>query len=302
MHYIYKFTNKVNGKNYIGQTNNIEKRKRGHKSEAFNKKSNGYNLPFHAAIRKHGWESFDFEVIEEIPDDFGIEYVNKREEYFIALLDTQINSHKGYNVTFGGDGCAKPKLSFEEQVALSKLFTLEQVKDIQFMLIEGYQYYEILSKYPQLTNSFLSNINNGYNFVRQDLVYPLATLHSKFSKQTQDDIIQAIKQNKSYAAISVKYGISPSYISMINNGSKWHKDEESYPLCKKGGADGAWAHMAKQQLIFTDLSQATIASNCKKSKAAITALNVGRNRKDCRFKYPLRQHQLENQQIWNTLF
>lgn len=302
MHYIYKFTNKVNNKSYIGQTNNIENRKRNHKSESFNEKASGYRLPFHAAIRKYGWENFEFEVIEEIPDEFGIEYVNEREKYFIQLFDTQVRSDKGYNVTFGGDGCAKPKLNFEEQVSLSKLFTLEQVKDIQNMLVEGYQYYEIKSKYLQLTDSFLSNINLGYNFVRDDLTYPLATLHSKFSKQTQDNIIKAIKQNRSYASIADEYGISSGYISMINNGTKWHREEENYPLCKKDCANGVWAHEAKRQLIFTNLSHMLIAINCGKSKPAITALNTGHNRYDSRFKYPLRQHQQENQQIWNTLF
>ena len=88
MYYIYKFTNKINGKVYIGQTNNIEKRKRGHKSESFNPNANGYNLPFHCAIRKYGWENFDFEIIEEIADDFSYEYVNEREIYFIQKFDS----------------------------------------------------------------------------------------------------------------------------------------------------------------------------------------------------------------------
>ena len=47
MYYIYKFTNKTNGKIYIGQTNNIQKRKNCHRSDSFNEKSSGYNLPFH---------------------------------------------------------------------------------------------------------------------------------------------------------------------------------------------------------------------------------------------------------------
>lgn len=38
MYYIYKFTNKTNGKIYIGQTNNIQKRKNGHRSDSFNEK------------------------------------------------------------------------------------------------------------------------------------------------------------------------------------------------------------------------------------------------------------------------
>ena len=170
MYYIYKFTNKINNKAYIGQTNNIEARKRNHKSDSFNKKSSGYNLLFHIAIRKYGWENFKFEILEEIPEEFGYEYVNEREMYFIQKYETQKDSNKGYNITYGGQGCPRPKLSFEEQVKLSKLFALEDVKDIQQMLVDGYQYYEIKNKYPQLTDSFLSNINIGDNFYRNDLI------------------------------------------------------------------------------------------------------------------------------------
>lgn len=302
MYYIYKFTNNINQKVYIGQTNNIENRKRNHKSESFNERANGYNLPFHAAIRKYGWDNFNFEVLEEIPDDFDNEYVNEREIYFIQKYSAQKDSGKGYNVIFGGAGYSRPKLTFEEQVALSKMFTINEVKDIQSMLLEGYQYYEIKAKYPRLTDSFLTNINLGDNFQREDLIYPLATLHSKFSKETQENIIKDIIAGVEYATISSKYGISEGYISMINNGTKWHKDEYTYPLCQKACSDGAWTHEAKYLLIFSSLSQLKIGEKLGKAKSTITALNVGRNRKDDRFIYPLGSNKAANQQIWNTLF
>lgn len=302
MYYIYKFTNKLNQKVYIGQTNNIENRKRNHKSESFNPKANGYNLPFHIAIRKYGWENFDFEILEEISDNFNIDYVNEREIYFIKKYDSQVKANKGYNVTLGGAGFSRSKLAFEEQVGLSKLFSIEEVKDIQQMLIDGYQYFEIKNKYGNLTNSFLTNINIGDNFYRKDLQYPLSTFHSKFSKKTQENIINDIIIKMDYKTISEKYGISQGYISMINNGTKWHNDKYEYPLCKKSCADGAWSHEAKYLLIFTEKAHLEIASKLGKAKSAITALNAGRNRKDNRFIYPLRSNQIENQKIWNTLF
>ena len=301
MFYIYCFTNKITGKRYIGQTNNIEKRKRGHKSESFNTKANGYLLPFHCAIRKYGWDSFNFEILEEIDEAFGREYLNEREIYFIAYYKTLINQN-GYNYTKGGEGCARPRLSFSEQVKLSKLFKEEDVRDIQNMLLDGYEYFEIKNKYPVLTDSFLSNINTGLNFRREDLSYPLAVIHTKFSKKTKDDIIKEIQANKKYKDISKKYGISTGYISMINQGLKWHNEQLSYPLCKKSCSDGAWAKDAKHDLIFTDLTHAEIGKKYNKQKSTITALNSGRNRKDNRFKYPLRQYQKENRQIWITLF
>lgn len=301
MLYIYCFINKITGKRYIGQTNNIEKRKRGHKSESFNPKANGYNLPFHCAIRKYGWENFDFVILEEIDDSFGREYLNEREIYFISYYQSLINQN-GYNYTEGGAGCAKSKLSFSEQVKLSKLFNEEEIRDIQDMLLDGYEYFEIKKKYPILTDSFLSNINLGLNFVRDDLTYPLTTLHTKFTKETKENIIRDIQANITYKEISEKYGISTGYISMINKGTKWYNDKLNYPLCRKGCSDGAWSEDAKRDLIFTNLTHVEIGKKYNKQKSTITALNTGRNRKDSRLKYPLRQHQEENKQIWVTLF
>ena len=301
MLYIYCFINKITGKRYIGQTNNIEKRKRGHKSESFNPKANGYNLPFHCAIRKYGWENFVFVILEEIDDSFGREYLNEREIYFISYYKSLINQN-GYNYTEGGAGCAKSKLSFSEQVKLSKLFNEEEVRDIQDMLLDGYEYFEIKKKYPILTDSFLSNINLGLNFVRDDLTYPLAILHTKFTKETKENIIRDIQANITYKEISEKYGISTGYISMINKGTKWYNDKLNYPLCRKGCSDGAWSEDAKRDLIFTNLTHVEIGKKYNKQKSTITALNTGRNRKDSRLKYPLRQHQEENKQIWVTLF
>lgn len=301
MLYIYKFTNKITGKIYIGQTNNIEKRKRGHKSESFNPKANGYNLPFHAAVRKYGWENFEFEILEEIPDEFGREYLNEREIFFISYYKSLVDEN-GYNLTKGGEGYSKGPLTFEEQVQLSKIFDIEQVKDIQSMLLDGYEYFEIMSKYPQLTDSFLSNINLGWNFKRDDLSYPLATLHTKFSRETKQKIIKDIQEGCQYRDISTKYGISVGYISMINKGQKWFNEALTYPLCKKGCSDGAWSKDAKYDLIFSNLTHAEIAAKYGKAKSTITAFNAGRNRRDSRLLYPLRQYKKQNQEIWNTLF
>ena len=39
MNYIYCYTNKINGHQYVGQTNDVERRKREHRSCASNEKS-----------------------------------------------------------------------------------------------------------------------------------------------------------------------------------------------------------------------------------------------------------------------
>ena len=88
---IYKITNKVNEKAYIGQTRyTVEFRWKQHQF----KKDKTY---FHNAIHKYGAENFTVEVLEEC----NIEDLNNREIFYIAKFDTFKN---GYNLTIGGDG------------------------------------------------------------------------------------------------------------------------------------------------------------------------------------------------------
>ena len=90
---IYKVTNNINKKIYIGQTIQDENiRWNHHIREALN----GSDTKFHRALRKYGKDGFIWEVIEEVDND----KLNEREIYWISYY----NSYKqGYNSTTGGD-------------------------------------------------------------------------------------------------------------------------------------------------------------------------------------------------------
>lgn len=89
--FIYKITNKVTGKSYIGQTRyTVEFRWRQHQ----HKKDKSY---FHNAVQKYGPENFTVETLEEC----DVADLDSREIYYIAKYDTFAN---GYNTTIGGDG------------------------------------------------------------------------------------------------------------------------------------------------------------------------------------------------------
>ena len=95
MAYIYKITNIINNKLYIGKTvNTIEKRFNQHKNES--KTERAKNRPLYRAINKYGIENFEIEIIEECNYDI----LNEREIYWINYYDTYNN---GYNATLGGD-------------------------------------------------------------------------------------------------------------------------------------------------------------------------------------------------------
>ena len=91
---VYKATNKVNGKSYIGQTvQSLSQRKASHKCNA----KNGIQCYFYNAIRKYGFDLFDWEVLIKC---YNSKNLNESEKLFI----TKFNSiNDGYNLTSGGD-------------------------------------------------------------------------------------------------------------------------------------------------------------------------------------------------------
>lgn len=91
---IYKITNLINGKIYVGRTkHNIEERFRQHVKDKRVKTAIG------SAIKKYGIENF---TIKKIEDVFTIEQAMEREKYWIKELNSQ-NREIGYNLTEGGD-------------------------------------------------------------------------------------------------------------------------------------------------------------------------------------------------------
>ena len=94
MGYIYKITNKINNKCYIGQTiKNYEERFRQHQlnytKEYFSQ------IVLYQAFKKYGIENFNFEPIEEVEKN----QLDEREKYWIKYYDSYYN---GYNSTLGG--------------------------------------------------------------------------------------------------------------------------------------------------------------------------------------------------------
>lgn len=90
---VYVHQNKINGKRYIGITNNTGKRWCG-KGKRYE------NCPsFGAAIRKYGWDNF-YHVV--IVSGLTLDEANVLEQFFISKYRTCEKKH-GYNIARGGN-------------------------------------------------------------------------------------------------------------------------------------------------------------------------------------------------------
>ena len=101
MAFIYRITNLVNGKVYVGKTSStIEERFKVHIRDS--KKRKEEKRPLYDAFNKYGIENFKIEEIEQVVND---EIASQREVYWINKLRTYIgfDDCKGYNATLGGD-------------------------------------------------------------------------------------------------------------------------------------------------------------------------------------------------------
>lgn len=100
--YIYKITNKINGKIYIGQTiYTISKRWNDHISSANTNSSK--SMIIYNAMRKYGIDNFlidEVECIDAVTSDKLFEKLNEREIHYISIYNSL--KPNGYNCTEGG--------------------------------------------------------------------------------------------------------------------------------------------------------------------------------------------------------
>jgi group I intron endonuclease len=96
---IYKITNSINGKTYIGQTIcSLSDRKSGHLADSKRNRKERVKSKISRAIFKYGIENFIFEIIEETN---SIDELNILEQKYIKELNSNIDSI-GYNLLSGG--------------------------------------------------------------------------------------------------------------------------------------------------------------------------------------------------------
>lgn len=115
---VYRATNKINGKHYIGYTTgSLHDRMKSHVRKANDKNQKAYNYFFQRALRKYSINSFIWEVlcICKSKEDC----CNKEKEYIKQYNSIAPN---GYNLTQGGDGGIQSNITrLKMSITLKKL-------------------------------------------------------------------------------------------------------------------------------------------------------------------------------------
>ena len=146
---IYKITNLVNGKAYVGQSVHIERRWMEHCLPST------HSL-IGKAIQKYGKENFSFQVIEEC----SVELLDEKEEYYISHYNSIVPN--GYNIMDWVNG--NPTYFNIDKEVLEQLYDCIQNSEMLFD--------EIAEKYD-LSRRTITRINQGHTHFSKDKNYPL---------------------------------------------------------------------------------------------------------------------------------
>ena len=241
IHYIYQYTNKINGKKYIGQTNNLSRRKKQHIQDSIHchqGHESSYNLPFHCAIRKYGIDNF---------------YMAS---FNLILLNSQIKK-KEINQNFFNNIC---KPLFENEKLLWKAIDTENWNEVN----------ELESNYIIKYNTVTPN---GYNLQARGYANS-GQNKSKLSESTIQLIIKDLEEGKYIPDLAEKYQLSRSYLSDINNGRCLRQQNKKYPLQQNRITKDEYLQII-DLLENTNYSIRNIARYLNRSRDTIEKINKG---------------------------
>lgn len=216
---IYKITNTITNKMYVGQSNNPTERWRQHKLRANAGEDKGKSA-IHDAMRTYGNENFTFEIIGWFED------YNEKEKYYIQYYNTLLPN--GYNIQPGGK---EPPHKYGEEHHNS-VYSQELIdKIIDDLLSKKYTQKEIEEKY-NANQVLITSINRGVTHRRKGVEYPIIKTSKYHCDDKQFDSIVYLLKNSvcTCAEIAQYFGFSTSTIKAINAGRNHYDENISYPI------------------------------------------------------------------------
>lgn len=188
--FIYKITNTVNGKSYIGQTiQDVKERFYQHCAVKCDRAV--LQMAIHKAILKYGKSNFTVEVIEEVESNS----LNDRERYWIEYYGSYNN---GYNSTKGGQDGRKP---FKDLDAESIIKEYNQGKSLR-----------ALGKLFNVDKQTIKDL-----LIRNNIILRTTRTY-KLTQSDREEIIKDFNSGLDRKTIMEKWHISKSYLSQLING------------------------------------------------------------------------------------
>lgn len=293
---IYKYTNKINQKNYIGQTTSTLQRRNQKHLQQLND-----DTYFHRALKKYGRDNFSLVILENnIPED----KLDDREKFWIEQFDSYYFHNKGYNMTKGG------KWSTPEQKVFGK-----DIKEIQNQILNSSISFQKLADIYQVSLSCISDINTGRTFRDSNLKYPLRETYSRsiLDENKVEEIIQLLTTTDySQAEIAQKTNVKEYTVGCINRGTNsWCPKNLSYPLIKGEKKNTYNNKLTKEQVIqllydlfFSSLTIEQIGKKYDVAKNTIGDISRGLTWKELTkdFIFPLRKNKKSNQEIYSSIY
>lgn len=207
---IYKITNLIDGKIYIGQTVNYEKRKRSHKSHLLNNKH--CNSHLQRAFNKYGEDSFKIELIQKC----DIDELDDLEKFYIEKYNC-CDEDYGYNMMYGGQQYRKFTPEVREKMSRGRKgmkFSEEHKRKISIALKNVTPSKESIEK-MKLTKKLNPTCVGEENF------------NAVISDSTAEKIINDLVKNKAVKELENKYNVTADiiYNLMYNKSYKHIKPE-----------------------------------------------------------------------------
>lgn len=303
---IYRITNLINNKIYIGKTTRtLEARwTEHHKCYKSYIKKNGTTIPLYNAIHKYGFNNFKIEIIE---DNISNEEINNKEKYYIKYFNAQIK-YDNYNVTEGGDGGRTWNKLSEKEVEEIKNFLCDE---------ENLASFTALGEIYGVHETTIHGINSGIYWRKENTKYPLRKYDVTgltITKSEYKNIINEIQDiTIPLKDLQSKYNLSEEQVTSINQGYYCYNGKHNYykeiysgpfPIRKNKNIPIKCDFVELlYEIIFTTKSFAKIGEKFNIPGNTIQYIALGRRRKEITndYKVPLRQHIEENKKFFMSL-
>lgn len=276
--WIYKITNKINGKIYIGQSVDCKRRWKEHINGHWEEGSG--NSAIHLAIQKYGVDNFDFEIIEG-----PISNYNEREIYWIEYYNSYYN---GYNRTMGGE---EPPIISGENSGLA-IYSNEKVYEIQQKLIENNLSFEQICSIYDISGTYLQELNNGTCRKNENLTYPLRKTNFQHSKEEINLIIQDLMYTtKTVEEIAKDRQVASSLVWKINLGNQHYCPSNiDYPIRERfEKISNILFEQIVKELQDNKLKMVDIGNKYNLSYATMSRINRGLKFHKDYLDYPIRK-------------